>query len=496
MSERSYAPIGGIRSVADFRAHAESLELSIPCDNNLETGAQSPLALPLPFNGKKIGNRFCIHPMEGWDGTADGKPGEATVRRWRHFGLSGAKLIWGGEAVAVRRDGRANPNQLLINEQTKDELARLRDTLIAAHLEACGTTDDLLIGLQLTHSGRFCRPNEKTRPEPRILYHHPLLDARVNVDEDYPVLTDGEIREIIEDFHNAARSAHELGFEFVDIKHCHGYLGHEFLSAHTRDGDYGGSFENRTRFLREVTEGIRAIAPGLQIGVRLSAFDVVPFHPDLTRSVPGKMGIGIPETYHALLPYRWGFGVDPENPEQYDLTEPLQFLALLRELDIKLVNVSGGSPYYTPHVQRPAIYPPSDGYQPPEDPLIGVARQMEVTRVLKQSFPDLILVGTGYTYLQQFLPFVAQAAVRRGWVDSIGLGRMVLSYPELPLDIASGRQLQNKRICRTFSDCTTAPRKGLPSGCYPLDEYYKQSETGVQLKRIKAAARGAASDTV
>ena len=492
MTERSYAPIGGIRSVADFKAHAERLELSIPCDGDLETGPQSPLALPLHFNGKRIGNRFCIHPMEGWDGTADGKPSEATVRRWRHFGLSGAKLIWGGEAVAVRRDGRANPNQLLINEQTKDELARLRDTLIAAHREACGTTDDLLIGLQLTHSGRFCQPNEKRRSEPRILYHHPLLDARVNVDEDYPVLTDGEIREIIEDFHNAARSAYDLGFEFVDIKHCHGYLGHEFLSAHTRDGDYGGSFENRTRFLREVTEGIRAIAPGLQIGVRLSAFDVVPFHPDLTRSIRGKMGVGIPETYHPLLPYRWGFGVNPENPEQYDLREPLQFLSLLRELDIKLVNVSGGSPYYNPHVQRPAIYPPSDGYQPPEDPLIGVARQMEVTRVLKQSFPDLILVGTGYTYLQQFLPFVAQAAVRRGWVDSIGLGRMVLCYPELPLDITRGRQLQNKRICRTFSDCTTAPRNGLPSGCYPLDEYYKQSEPGVQLKRVKAAARGVA----
>jgi 2,4-dienoyl-CoA reductase-like NADH-dependent reductase (Old Yellow Enzyme family) len=327
------------------------------------------------------------------------------------------------------------------------------------------------------------------RPEPRILYHHPLLDARVKVDESYQVLTDGEIREIIEDFHNAARRAHDLGFEFVDVKHCHGYLGHEFLSAHTRSGDYGGSFENRTRFLREVTEGIRSIAPGLQIGVRLSAFDVVPFHPDLEQSVTGKTGIGIPETYQSMLPYRWGFGVNPDNPEEYDLTEPMQFLELLKELDIKLVNVSGGSPYYSPHLQRPAIYPASDAYQPPEDPLIGVARQVEVTRLLKQSFPDLILVGTGYTYLQQYLPFVAQAAVRAGWVDSIGLGRMVLSYPQMPLDVVSGRQLQKKLICRTFSDCTTAPRKGLPSGCYPLDDYYKQSETGVQLKQIKAAAR-------
>jgi 2,4-dienoyl-CoA reductase-like NADH-dependent reductase (Old Yellow Enzyme family) len=156
-------------------------------------------------------------------------------------------------------------------------------------------------------------------------------------------------------------------------------------------------------------------------------------------------------------------------------------------MDIKLVNISGGSPYYNPHIQRPALYPPSDGYQPPEDPLIGVARQMEVTRLLKQRFADLVFVGTGYTYLQQFLPHVAQAAIREEWVDVIGLGRMVLSYPELPLDVLSGRELQRKRICRTFSDCTTAPRNGLPSGCYPLDPHYKQSIDGAQLKQIKNA---------
>jgi NADPH2 dehydrogenase len=489
MSERTYTTIGGIRNVADFKAHVETLGLSIPCDSEIESGAESTLAQPIEFNGRKIGNRFCIHPMEGWDGTVDGSPTDPTLRRWKHFGSSGAKLIWGGEAVAVRHDARANPNQLLINGHTKGGLALLRETLVAAHLEACGTTDDLLIGLQLTHSGRFSRPNEKAKPEPQILYHHPFLDQRVGIDPSYPVLTDGEIRGIIEDFQRAARLAQDLGFEFVDVKHCHGYLGHEFLSAHTREGDYGGSFENRTRFLREVTEGIRAVAPGLQIGVRLSAFDVVPFRPDPGRSVPGKMGVGIPEAYGQTLPYRWGFGVNHQNPEEYDLSEPVRFLSLLSDLDIKLVNISGGSPYYNPHVQRPALYPPSDGYQPPEDPLIGVARQMEVTRFLKQRFPDLILVGTGYTYLQEFLPLVAQAAVREGWVDSIGLGRMVLSYPELPLDVIGGRAPQHKRICRTFSDCTTAPRNGLPSGCYPLDQEYKLSKAGAQLKEIKAAAR-------
>ena len=486
---RVYSSIGGHKTVAEFKAHVSSLGLNIPCDDELVTGSSSPLAQPIEFNGKRIGNRFCIHPMEGWDGTHDGKPSDATIRRWRNFGLSGAKLIWGGEAVAVRHDGRANPNQLLINEQNKTGIAELRETVLTAHREVCETRDDLFIGLQLTHSGRFSRPNEKTRAEPRILYHHPTLDRRVGVNEDHPVLTDAEVGSIIDDFVFAGRVASELGYDFVDIKHCHGYLGHEFLSSHTREGQYGGSFENRTRFLREVVEGIRSFVPLLAIGIRVSIFDLISFRPDPALTMNGKMGAGIPDDYDGMLPYRYGFGVNREQPENYDLTEPRRFLSLLRDLKIRLVNITAGSPYYNPHVQRPALYPPSDGYQPPEDPLVGVARQMEATRVLKKDFPDLVFVGTAYTYLQEFLPFVAQAAVRQEWVDSVGLGRMVLSYPQLPLDVLTGHVLKHKRICRTFSDCTTAPRNGLPSGCYPLDSFYKESEMGVELKRIKAAKR-------
>jgi NADPH2 dehydrogenase len=161
-------------------------------------------------------------------------------------------------------------------------------------------------------------------------------------------------------------------------------------------------------------------------------------------------------------------------------------LALLEKLAISLVNLTAGSPYYNPHVQRPALYPPSDGYQPPEDPLIGVARQMAAVRELKSEFPNLIVMGTGYSYLQDFLPHVAQAAVREGWVDLIGLGRMTLSYPGLLLDAVEGRTIQHRLVCRTFSDCTTAPRMGLPSGCYPLDQHYKVSEMAGKLKLAKA----------
>jgi 2,4-dienoyl-CoA reductase-like NADH-dependent reductase (Old Yellow Enzyme family) len=485
MSDRRYLHLGGIRDVRTFQGSLKELGISIPCDRELIAGDASPLAQPLQVDDLNPGNRFAIQPMEGWDGTSDGDPTDLTFRRWGRFGASGAKLIWGGEAVAVCHDGRANPHQLAINRRADVNLARLRETLVAEHRRALGSDEGLVIGLQLTHSGRYSQPNVHGHPEPRILYHHPILDKRLGIPGDYPLLSDEDVRRIIEDFQRAARLAHEAGFHFVDIKHCHGYLGHEFLSAHTRDGDYGGSFENRTRFLREIVAAIRAVAPTLTLGVRLSAFDTIPFRPDPERSVPGKPGPGVPESFKSLLPYRWGFGVNAANPLEPDLTEPLQFLSVLDDLGIKLVNFSAGSPYYNPHVQRPALYPPSDGYQPPEEPLLGVARQMEVTRTLKQKFPNLITVGSGYTYLQDFLPYVAQAAVREGWVDCVGLGRMVLAYPTLPLDVINENRMQRKRSCRTFSDCTSAPRAGLPSGCYPLDSYYKQSDEARRLKQLK-----------
>lgn len=478
--------LGTLKELSRFEDHIHSLGLNIPCDKELVRGATSPFLQPLERSGIKLGNRIAVHPMEGWDATADGGVTEPMLRRWQRLGRSGAKLVWGGEAAAVSHEGRANPHQLLVAPHTLQGIAKLRDTLVASHREITGSDQDLLVGLQLTHSGRYCRPNTQGKMEPRILYRHPVLDQRLNLSAAYPVLTDTEIEGIVENFHKAARHAQRLGFDFVDVKHCHGYLGHEFLSAHTRDGRYGGSFENRTRFLREIVEGIRTEAPGLLVGVRLSAFDMIPFLPDPAKSSPGKLGPGIPEPAESLIPYRWGFGVNPNSPTELDLAEPKQFLSLLESLKIYLVNLTAGSPYYNPHIQRPAYYPPSDGYQPPEDPLVGVARQMQTSRELKQKFPNLIFVGTAYTYLQDFLPNVAQAALRENWVDCIGLGRMVLSYPEILYDAAQGLKFENKLICRTFSDCTTAPRKGLPSGCYPLDSYYKASADAAKLKVLKS----------
>ena len=465
--------VAQMKTAEQFESHVQTLGINLPFDREVAVGEGAPLAAPLQVYGRTIGNRFCVLPMEGWDGTADGRPSDYTARRWTRFGLSTAKLIWGCEAVAVRHDGRANPRQLMINEQTVEDIARLRQGLIASHEEHAGRTDDLFIGLQLTHSGRFARPNSQ-KLESKILYHHPLLDAKFGL-ENTRLMTDDEIDGLIEDFITAARLAQQIGFDFVDLKHCHGYLGHEFLSAYDREGRYGGSFENRTRFLRNLVLGIRARAPGLHLGVRLNAFDWIPFR-------PGEDRTGEPVPYTGK--YNYAFGGDGSGTG-IDLTEAKAFVDLCAELDIRMVCITGGSPYYVPHIQRPALFPPSDGYLPPEDPLVGVARQIAVTAELKRHRPDLLIVGSGYSYLQEWFPNVAQHVVREGWVDSVGLGRMILAYPELPSDILAGHRYQRKQFCRTFSDCTTAPRNGMISGCYPLDPFYKALPEYERLMALK-----------
>lgn len=469
----TYKRVAQLKTADDLRAYLAEIEAVVPFDEEVNPGSFKK-AYTLR-SGRTIGNRFCILPMEGWDGTTDGRPSEHTKRRWHHFAISGAKLLWGCEAVAVRPEGRANPNQLMMNEATFPEFVSLFKALLKDHAEQFGATDDLLIGLQLTHSGRFCKPRDKKKMEPRILYPHPILNAKFGLSNDYPVMSDDDIDALIQDFIKAAVLAQKAGFHFVDIKHCHGYLGHEFLSAVDRNGRYGGSFENRTLFLRSIVDGIRKAAPGLEIGVRLSAIDLVPF-----AQADDKVG----EPCETNGSYRYAFGGEPAGLG-YDLAETKKFLRLLEALGIELVCITAGSPYYNPHVTRPALFPPSDGYLPPEDPLVGVARHLKVVAELKQEFPGLALVGSGYSYLQEWLPNVGQAALKNGDVDFVGIGRMVISYPEMPADVLSGEGMKRAKICRTFSDCTTGPRNGLISGCFPLDPYYKQMEEAAMIKEIK-----------
>jgi 2,4-dienoyl-CoA reductase-like NADH-dependent reductase (Old Yellow Enzyme family) len=441
-----------------------------------------PLAQPLRlFGGRTAPNRFCVLPMEGWDGAPDGRPSPLVQRRWQRFGASGAGLVW-AEATAVRPDGRANPNQLVIDGTTVDDLAALRRELVdaadgAATADGGGADTRPVVGLQLTHSGRWSRPDGS--PRPRVAYRHPLLDGRVDV-SDAEVLSDDELDELAATYVAAARLASEAGFDFVDVKHCHGYLAHELLTAVDRPGPYGGDLDGRTRFLRTVVDGIREVAPDLGIAVRLSAFDVAPH-------VAGADGRGVPEPGTGEG-YRYAFGGDGTGVG-VDLAEAHAFLDRCAEWGVGLVSVTAGSPYYAPHVQRPAWFPPSDGYRPPRDPLAEVARMVAATAELARAHPDLPVVASGLSYLQQWLPNAGQALVAAGDAAMVGYGRMALSYPDLPADVLAGRPLDTRRICRTLSDCTTAPRNGLVSGCYPYDPFYKALPEFRALAAAKQARR-------
>jgi NADPH2 dehydrogenase len=486
----SYPRVGGHKTVAAFRAHLDSLGLTLPvADRPLSAADGSSLATPMAFGDRVIGNRWCVHPMEGWDGELDGRPTETMRRRWRNFGASGCKLIWGCEAFAVRPDGRANPRQLTHRPDDVEPLRGLLKELKETHVASFGpgSSDDLYVGLQLTHSGRFCKPNRNDRFESRVAYRHPVLDARVGVSDDAAVFRDDELPALIDAYVAAARTAEAVGFDFVDVKACHGYLMHEFLSAFMRPGPYGGDFEGRTRLLREIIAAIRTECPRLEIGVRLSLFDQPAFRPTPGEGDARKKGRGVPEPYS--LSHYPAFGASASDPLTMDLSEPIALIKRLQaDHRVHLVNLTAGSPYYNPHIQRPAFYPPSDGYQPPEDPLIGCVRQIEAVRQVKQAVPDDVLfVGTAYSYFQEYLPHVAEAVVREGWVDSVGIGRLVLSDWTLPAKVLRGEDYAaDKKICRTFSDCTTAPRNGLISGCYPLDDFYKERPEFEQLKKLKA----------
>ena len=463
-----YPRIASFKTAADFRKHIASLGIDLDVDDNILAASESPLARSLQWGDRVIGNRWCVLPMEGWDCRPDGSPSELTRRRWMNFASGGAKLLFGCEACAVMQTGKSNTRQFMITEKTLPAIKALREEMMAVHKEKFGTCDDFVVGLQLTHSGRYSHPNDDAKLESVTAYSHPLLDERFHCTEKN-VVSDAEVKKIVEAFGKAAQLAQQAGFEFVDVKMAHGYLGHEFLSAFTRPGLYGGSFENRTRFFREVVETIRKAAPGLKIATRLSLFDCIPFEPG-----PDRVGIPMERGDVRVGNYRYAFGGDGTGLG-YDLTEPLKFLEMVHDMGINLICTTVCSPYYNPHFQRPAYYPVSDGYLPPEDPVIGAARQINAVAAVKKHFAgsNMIFIGSGYSCLQEYLVPVAQQVIRQEKADMVGYGRLVLSYPDVCADTLAGRPLETRKICRTFGDCTTAPRHGIVSGCYPLDHFYK-----------------------
>lgn len=441
---------------------------------------QAALFRKVKVRDREVGNSMAIHPMEGCDGKLDGGPDELTWRRYERFGRGGAKLIW-FEATAVCPEGRANTRQLWLHRENVQEYADLLAMIRRVHREEWGNDDDLLVPMQLTHSGRYSVPQ-------RILaYHNPLIDQKTNSAADAPVISDDELERLEDQYVETAQLALDAGFDAVDIKVTHGYLLSELMGAKLREGRYGGSVENRTRFGRNVLGKLRAkFGNRLLLTMRLGCFDSVPY-------AKGADGLGEPLPYS--LPYPHGFGVNPADPLQEDLTDVKEAIRLYRDAGLDLLNISLGCPYYNPHVGRPFETPDDGNYAQPEHPLLGVNRHFRIASALQQAFPDLPMVGTGYSWLQIYSANAGAYNIENGLIRFFGLGRGALAYPDFPKAIRDQGQLEERRVCKTLTYCTYLMRQKnhplgqFPTGCPPFDK----EAYGPIMKEARAVQRAAAT---
>jgi len=400
----------------------------------------SVLAEPVRYGRLTVPNRLVVQPMEGCDGTADGAPTELTVRRYERFGAGGAGLIW-WEACAVVREGRANPRQIWLHEATFEAFRHMVSAARTAARESVGY--EPVCVLQLTHSGRYSKPGRT--PAPIIAHHSEVLDPRHGLPADHPLISDQELDALQEAYVAAARLAAEAGFDAVDIKSCHRYLISELLASFTReDSRYGGTYENRTRMLRETAAKVReAVGDRIEVTCRLNAYDAIRW------------------------PYGWG--VDRQDAGKCDLAEPTRLVGELKADGFGGVNITVANPYFNPHVNRPADWMIADWPDPPEDPIAGVARIVGVARDIQRAHPDLPVIGSGYTWLRQYVPQFAAGAIRAGWCGLVGLGRGALAYPDFAKDTLRGGAMDPRKVCVACSSCTQIMRDGGRSGCVVRD---------------------------
>ena len=401
----------------------------------------SPLLYPLIINGYTIQNRFVVQPMEGYDSDPDGSPSKLTKRRYLRYAEGGSGMIW-FEATAVSAEGRSNPCQLWL---TADNIQHFSSLVYEVKNAALRYGFNPFLVIQLTHSGRYSKPQGK--PRPRVAALNPLLDKT----EPY-VLTDRDLQQIQDDYIASAKLAAAAGFDAIDLKACHGYLMIESLSAAGRTNSiYGGADPiSRFRFMLETLDRIKEEVPEIMLTTRLNISDC----------------------------YKGGFGVNKEN--QPDFTEPLLLVEELLKRDIRLINISMGSPYFNPHVTRPFDTPIPGRPVPDEHPLESVMRIIMGTSLFQKRFPEIRFTGSAYSYLRQFAPNVGAAVIKNGEASFIGFGRNSFAYPSMPADIMKYGKADPSKFCITCSGCTRLISNLKHGGCVIRDkEIY-----GAELKKL------------
>ncbi|MDR1904241.1 MAG: NADH:flavin oxidoreductase, partial [Treponema sp.] len=278
------------KSLDEIRKKCGDLGLSLSFPDDL-----SPLGRKVKIGRRVSPNAIAVLPMEGCDSCPDGSPSELVERRYLRYARGGAGLVW-WEANAVVSEGRANELQMMLTPQNIRAFKNLIDKTRAAGREKNG--DSQVYILQLTHSGRYSSPVGH-RSAPIIPQHDPILDIRTGVTPDTPLVTDEYLDGLVEKYAASARLAREAGFDGVDIKACHRYLLSELLASHTRKGEFGGSYANRTKLILRIVRAVREACGGdFIVACRFNIFDA--------------------------HPYPYGFGEDENDFMKFDPREPEQ----------------------------------------------------------------------------------------------------------------------------------------------------------------------------
>jgi 2,4-dienoyl-CoA reductase-like NADH-dependent reductase (Old Yellow Enzyme family) len=397
--------------------------------------------------GIYLPNRFAVQPMEGYDSLPDGSPSELTFRRYARYAGGGSGLIW-HEAVAVCREGRSSPSQLWINENNTDSYRRLTSSVKE---EAAKIGKKVFQVIQLTHSGRYSKPDGK--PAPLVPALNSILDKG-----NPAVLSDSELEQIGEQFVKAAGFAVQAGYDAIDIKTCHGYLLHEMLSCRQRKNSvYGGEDPAyRFRLILSIFDELKSAYPSIELTTRLCVWD-------------GWEG---------------GFGMRQGSAEP-DFTEPLLFLNELVARGVKMINISMGSPYHNPHIVRPYDNPVPGTAQPPEHPLSGVGRMLDGTSHIAGILKNTVIVGSAYSWLREYAPNVAAGNILSGGSTVAGFGRGAFAYPDMPNDILTNGRADKEKVCITCSGCTRLVRSLHHGGCVIRD----RKIYGEELKKLIADER-------
>ena len=404
----------------------EDIPKEIPYSDDI-----SILSTPIKIGSKTVPNRICYQPMEGCDGSLDGAPGDLTRRRYLRFAKGGAGLIW-FEATAIVPEGRANPRQLYLTRENAGSFSSLIRDIKETCIKENGY--EPLIICQLTHSGRWSKPNGKS--EPMIAYNKPIFEK----DSPLPgesIVSDEYLDSLVEKYVESAKLCEEVGFDGVDVKACHGYLLSELLNSYLREGRHGGCYENRTRLFLDSVKAVKeSTKEGFIVASRFNAFDG--------------------------YPYPYGFG-DSGRAGIPDLTEAKRLAHDLKERGASLLNVTMGCPYTNHEVNRPTILAKE------EMPYVSIKRMLEGARAVSEAAEGVAVVCSAISFLGAFAPNVVAEGISLGDFAFAGFGRQTFSYPNLARDIVHGGEMKRSSLCLTCGKCTELMRAGKTPGCVIYD---------------------------